>query len=97
MKGIKLQVYISSIDGDLDTIKDNLETKISEYINKIAPGDYLEVGEINRMGINENNVDYFNVTALLIDNVVTSDIRVLQTIDSKMLYDEIIWAEDNGI
>ena len=49
------------------------------------------------MGINENNVDYFNVTALLIDNVVTSDIRVLQTIDSKMLYDEIIWAEDNSI
>ena len=97
IKGVKLQIYISSIDGDLDTIKDNLETKISEYINKIAPGDYLEVGEINRMGINENNVDYFNVTALLIDNVVTSDIRVLQTIDSKMLYDEIIWAEDSNV
>lgn len=94
--GIKLQIYISSINGDLTTIKNNLEAKISEYINGIAPGEYLEVGEINKIGINENNVDYFNVTSLLVDNVVINNIRILQEIDSKMLYDEIIWAEDNN-
>ena len=92
IKSVRLQIYLSSENGDLDTIKSNLETNIATYINSIAPNDYLEISAINRIGLNESNVDYFNVTALIIDNIVTSSIKVLQTIDTKMLFDEIVWT-----
>lgn len=95
IKGVKLQIFMSAPNGDTETIQNNLTTQITEYINTIPPKSYLEVGTINRMGINEPNVDYFNVVALMIDNVVSDSVRVLQTIDSKLLFDDIIWTGDS--
>ena len=96
VKAVKLQIYISSQKGDLETIKSNLTKDISVYINKIPPNEYLKVGDINKIGINSNNVDYFNVTAVLIDNIVSDKINILQTIDTKMLFDKIIWIEGDN-
>lgn len=96
VKAVKLQIYISSVNGDLETIKNSLTAQISNYINTIAPNTYLEVGAINKIGINTNNVDYFNVTSILIDNIVVDKIQILQSIDSKMLFDKIIWIEGDN-
>lgn len=96
VKAVKLQIYMSSSNGDLETIKDTLTIQISNYINTIPPNSYFEVGAINKIGINTNNVDYFNVTSVLIDNIVTDKIQILQTIDSKMLFDKIIWIEGDN-
>lgn len=94
IRGVQLQIYISvSDDADLDTIKDNIESEVMEYINTIAPKDYLEVGKINKIGINQPNVDYFSVLSMTINDEVTDSIKVLQELDSKLLFDEIIWTE----
>lgn len=93
VRSVKFEIYIQSEDGDLDVIKHSLETDIAQYVNTIPPKDYLSVGDINRMGINEPFVDYFSVVSLLIDNNPVATTRVLQTIDTKLLFDEIIWIE----
>lgn len=93
VRTVKLQIYMVTNNGDIEVIKTNLSNAIANYINSIPPNEYLEIGEINKIGINTNNVSYFNVISILIDNLNVGDIRVLQTIDSKMLFDKIIWIE----
>lgn len=88
---IKMTIYINAKDGDMTQIKNNITKKIETYINGIAPGDYFEVGEINRIGVNEINVDYFSVAQLYVNEEETTDLEVLQKIESKMLFDSIIW------
>jgi len=90
IRAVKLQIFVDST-GDIDLIKSNIQQKIKEYINTIPPKQFLKVGEINRIGVNEPNVDYFSVLALIIDNEEVKDIEILQEIDSKFLFDEIIW------
>lgn len=94
IKGVKLQIFISSSNGDLDQIKENLQSEILEYVNNIAPNDYLEVGQINRIGLSEQDVDYFSVMSVMIDGETVDDIKILQPMDSKYLFDEIIWSGD---
>ena len=95
VREVKLKLLINADAADIKTIEDNIENKISEYINGIAPGDYLEIGEINKIGTNETNVKYFNVAALFIDGKETGSISILQKVESKLLISEndIIWAE----
>ncbi len=93
IRSIKLEIYIESESGDLSIIKKNLESKIADYINAIAPRDYLRIGEINKMGQNESFVDYFAVAGVLVDNEPSATTRILQGIDTKMLFDEIIWID----
>lgn len=92
--GVKLQIYIRSENGDLPTIKSELESKILEYINNLAPYEYLQVGQINKIGILEDMVDYFNVLSVILDGATTSSLSIKQGIDTKLLYDEIIWVGD---
>lgn len=92
--GVRLQIYISASNGDIEAIKSNISGKILEYINAIPPQKYLKVGEINKIGVNESGVDYFNVLSLIIDNQTVDSLEVLQGIDTKMLFDEIIWTGD---
>ena len=92
VQGVKLQVYMVSEDGDIDAIHSNIENKVLEYINNIPPKAYMQVGQINRIGILEPKVDYFNVLSVIIDDEVISDTSVLQNIDTKLLFDEIIWT-----
>lgn len=90
MKPVKLVVYMS-IDRDEDNIKRNLQDKIREYINNIAPGNKLEIGHINKIGINETNVNYFSVSQMYIDNEEYQEIFAIQKLEDKFLFDEIVW------
>ena len=90
--GVKLQIYMISENGDIDAIKENIERKVLEYINDIPPYSYLQVGQINRIGILEDKVDYFNVMSVIINGETVTDTAIVQGIDTKFLYDEIIWT-----
>jgi hypothetical protein len=92
VKGVKLQVYMTTEDGDVDSIRSNIENKVLEYINNIPPYSYLQVGQINRIGVTESKVDYFSVLSVMIDGETVSDTVILQDIDTKLLYDEIVWT-----
>ena len=90
--GVKLQVYMTSENGDIDAIHTNIERNVLEYINNIPPYAYLQVGQINRIGILEDKVDYFNVMSVIINGQTTASTAIAQGIDTKFLYDEIIWT-----
>lgn len=95
IKGVKLQIYLSVNEkSDAAIIKKTLSEKILEYINNIAPNDFLEVGKINKIGIMEPNVDYFNVLSVMIDGQTADSLKILQRLDTKLLFDEIIWSGD---
>ena len=89
--GVQLQIYMVSEEGDIDIIHSNIESKVLEYINNLPPYSYLQVGQINRIGILEDKVDYFNVMSIIVDGEVISSTSISQGIETKMLYDEIIW------
>ena len=90
MLPVRLVAY-ASIARDSENVKNNIESKIKDYINNIAPGDKLELGNINRIGINEPNVNYFSVSQVYINNKEYQDISALQKLEDKFLFDEIIW------
>lgn len=93
---VKLSILFKTDDGDKTSLKNILSKKIADYVNSIAPGDYLEIGQINKIGINENNIDYFNVSAIMINGKEVGDIEILQKIESKFLLSEInsiTWVE----
>ena len=90
IRSVRLNCFLS-VTGDEATIKSNITTKIQEYINGIAPGDYLSIGDIIRLGINETGVEYFNVVSLFIDEEQTTDIEIIQELETKFLFDNIIW------
>lgn len=87
---VRLVIY-ASIDKDTDNVKDNINKKVQEYINNIAPGDKLEIGKVNRLGINEPNVSYFSISQVYINNDEYQEITVLQKLEEKFVFDEIIW------
>jgi hypothetical protein len=87
VRSVVVTIYLSTSGGDINDIKKNLNKKIGNYINGIAVGDYLEIGDINKIGVEEPNVDYFNVTQLAIDGVTITDLKIIQKIDSKFIFD----------
>lgn len=91
--GIKLLIQIYSAAGDIEYIKKSAEKQIKEYINKLAPNEYMDIAEINKIGLLIDNVNYFNVTLIYIDGNSNSNIRFLQGMDTKYIYDKIIWEE----
>lgn len=91
---IKLVAYLDvKEDSDMNYIKREIVSKIEEYINSLAPGDKLLLGAINNLALNVEGVEYFNVIQIYIDNKESTAFEILQTIKTKMLYDEIIWWE----
>jgi hypothetical protein len=84
-------ITLTTIDKDEDNIKLNLQKKMKDYINNIAPGNKLEIGHLNKIGINEPNVNYFSVSQMYIDNEEYQDIFAIQKLEDKFLFDEIIW------
>ena len=93
LRAITLSISISNSDSNLADIKRNLEIKLAEYINAIPPKESLDIGYINKLGINETGVSYFNVSGLFVDGVSVTNLKVLQDIKSKMLLDTIQWIE----
>lgn len=76
---------------DIDAIKNNIEESIKEYINSIAIGDNLSYGALNKIGLAEEGVSFFNATHIYINDYLMTSLNTVQTIDTKFLYDEIIW------
>lgn len=89
---IKLVAYLDVKTGtDIDSVKLEITTKIKDYINSIAPGEYMYLGEINKLGLNVDNVEYFNIVQVYKDNEEATDFEILQTTVAKFLFDQIIW------
>lgn len=87
---IKLVIYISTT-RDLENIKNNITNKIKDYINNIAPGNSLDIGAINKIGVNENNVNYFSLNQIYINDEEFQELSIIQKLEEKFLFDEIIW------
>lgn len=92
LRAVKLLIYVESKKGDLTAIKTAIQASIMSYINGIAPGEYMEVGQINKIGITENLVTYFNVAAVYINNDEVYDTEILQEVETKLIFNEIAWV-----
>lgn len=89
---VKLVAYLDTKDGtDNTVIKADMIKKIKEYINGIAPGDKLYLGQINKIGMGPKEVEYFNVVQIYINDEEATDFEILQTIEAKFIFDEFIW------
>ena len=94
IRAVRLHCFLV-VTGNESEIKANITAKIRDYINAIAPGDYLEAGEIIRLGINESGVQYFNLVALYIDEQQVTETSSIQELETKFLFDNIVWSGAN--
>ncbi len=93
-KYIKVVAYLDiKNNSDNETIKRNIQDQIKEYINNIPPGTSLYLGEINNIGLDTDNVEYFNVVQIFANDEEITDFEILQTITAKFLFDQIIYWE----
>lgn len=94
---IKLVAYIDIIENaDAAVVKSNIVKNIKEYINGIAPGDKMYLGQINRIGLNFKEVEYFNIVQVYINDKESTDFEILQTVEAKFIFDEFIWWNVEG-
>lgn len=90
---VKVVAYFCSKEGDEKLIKKNIEEKIKKYINSIPTKSNLEVGQINKIGVNEPGTNFFNVMQLYINGESTTNISILQKQGIKFIFENIIWWE----
>lgn len=89
---VVLHLCAKTKTGDIEIIKNNIKSQVAEYVNGIAPKDYLEVGVINMIGVNEPGVSFFNTLRLMVDGK-PAGIKVLQEISKKFILQDIIWHQ----
>lgn len=87
-----LHVYMDAGTNDPVSIINILEEKIKEYINNIPPEEKMNKGDINRIGIREPGVQYFNVMQWALEGQVMANISIAQQIHTKLFLDEILWT-----
>ena len=96
-KYVQLVTYIDIKEGmDSAVVKNTIMQEVREYINGIAPGDKLYLGQINKIGLAHKEVEYFNVVQIYIDDDESTDFEILQTIEAKFIFDQIIWWNVEG-
>lgn len=89
---VKLVAYLDvKTDSDKETIKRKITQEVNEYINSIPPGENMYLGTINNIGLDIENVEYFNVVQVYLDEKEATDFEILQTIKAKFLFNQIIW------
>lgn len=89
---IQLVAYIDVVEGaDATLVKNDIMQKIKDYINGIAPGDKLYLGQINKIGLEPKEVEYFNVVQIYLNDDEATDFEILQTVEAKFIFDQIIW------
>ena len=89
---IKLVAYLDvKSNSDKEAIKNQIIYKIKDYINGIAPGEYMYLGEINKLGLSVDGVEYFNIVQVYENDEEATDFEILQTTVAKFLFDQIIW------
>ena len=52
----------------------------------------LKIGELLRIGLSVTGVEYFNVMAVMIDEEPVTELEIAQELETKLLFDEIIWS-----
>ena len=88
---VKLVAYLDVAENsDVNYIKQTAIKAIKEYINNIAPGNKLMLGYINNIILNIEGVEYFNVVQVYLNDKESTNFEILQTVSTKMLFDEII-------
>lgn len=87
---VDLNCYLS-VYKDEDNIKENIAAAMKDYINNIAPGDYIEVGQLNKIGTNTENVNYFNISEVIIDGEQLLDLQRIQKLQDKFVFGSINW------
>lgn len=87
---IDIYVYMS-VYKDEENIKSNITSKFQEYINNIAPGDNFEIGQLNKIGISEQNVSYFSVSNVIINGKEMQEIERVQILEEKFVFNKINW------
>ena len=87
---VDIVAYLS-IYKDEENVKNNISKKFENYINNIAPGDKMEIGQLNKIGINEPNVGYFSISNIIIDNKEIQDIEIIQKLEKKLVFNKVIW------
>lgn len=93
-KHVKVVAYLDVKNGsDIDSIKRTIQDQIKEYINGIAPGASLYLGQINNIGLDVPDVEYFNVVQIYANDDEVTNFEMLQTITAKFLFDQIIYWE----
>ena len=67
---IKLVAYLDvKSNSDKEAIKNQIIYKIKDYINGIAPGEYMYLGEINKLGLSVDGVEYNLLSYRLFDSL----------------------------
>jgi hypothetical protein len=91
---IKLVAYLDVKAGsDKELIKRTIQNNVKAYVNSVPPGTNLFLGEINNIGLDTDNVEYFNVVQVFANDEEITSFEMLQTITSKFLFDQIIYWE----
>ena len=94
---IKLVVYLDiKKDYDIEAIKYQIRQSVESYVNGIAPGEKLRLGEINKLGLSVDGVEYFNVVQMYNNEEEITNFELLQTLVAKFLLDEIIYWNVEG-
>lgn len=81
-----------ALTADVETVKRSLTEKIRQYTNSVPPNAFLKVGAINRIGVNEEEVEYFNILQIFISGKEKDTLDIFQGLDYKFLLDEIVWS-----
>ena len=92
IRAVKLNCFITYGDVDESMVRNTITSRIGEYINAIAPGDFLKVGELLRIGLGVTGTEYFNVMSVIIDEENVIDLEIVQELETKFIFDEIIWS-----
>lgn len=88
-----LVCHLETEAGDMDYLKSVISGKIKEYVNAIAPNDALSLGTINRMAMALDDVDFFSVDGVYINDVFYSETKITQELETKFLFQEITWRD----
>lgn len=78
---------------NIDECKNNIHDKFETYINSIPPGEYLNFGELNKLGNDEVNISYLQIGDVIIDGKQLKTLKQIQTIDKKFVLGDITWEE----
>lgn len=93
---VKLNVLYKADNIDLTIVKNEVNEEIIKYINNIGPGDYIEIGVLNKIGVNKANISYFNISNIFVNSKEIGDVSILQKVETKLLIDSstsINWIE----
>jgi uncharacterized phage protein gp47/JayE len=92
-KAVTIVAHLETNNGDVDNLHSVIAEKVKTYINALAPGAYMSVGQINKIGLETDNVEFFSVDGLYINNEYTTVTKVMQELETKLLFQEISWED----